>query len=154
MLKDNIFMYYFLKVKEQFISLHLIYIKHFMANNCLLNYWINEVHWGYNYLLVVILLLVISILLYRIRKLQKTIKKTNHSYRLSFDILDNLPASLLKLRLLTACYGEVFDEPLADEGRIIIASWDSASLTSDQQEAIKEFQNVVDNSYPWEYIDE
>ena len=32
MLKDNIFMYYFLKVKEQFISLHLIYIKHFMAN--------------------------------------------------------------------------------------------------------------------------
>ena len=27
MLKDNIFMYYFLKVKEQFISLHLIYIK-------------------------------------------------------------------------------------------------------------------------------
>ena len=68
--------------------------------------------------------------------------------------IDNLPASLLKLRLLTACYGEVFDEPLADEGRIIIASWDSASLTSDQQEAIKEFQNVVDNSYPWEYIDE
>ena len=47
MLKDNIFMYYFLKVKEQFISLHLIYIKHFMANNYLLNYWINEVHWGY-----------------------------------------------------------------------------------------------------------
>lgn len=91
MLKDNIFMYYFLKVKEQFISLHLIYIKHFMANNYLLNYWINEVHWGYNYLLVVILLLVISILLYRIRKLQKTIKKTNHSYRFSFDILDNLP---------------------------------------------------------------
>lgn len=90
-LKDNIFMYYFLKVKEQFISLHLIYIKHFMANNYLLNYWINEVHWGYNYLLVVILLLVISILLYRIRKLQKTIKKTNHSYRFSFDILDNLP---------------------------------------------------------------
>ena len=84
-------MYYFLKVKEQFISLHLIYIKHFMANNYLLNYWINEVHWGYNYLLVVILLLVISILLYRIRKLQKTIKKTNHSYRFSFDILDNLP---------------------------------------------------------------
>lgn len=29
MLKDNIFMYYFLKVKEQFISLHLIYIKTF-----------------------------------------------------------------------------------------------------------------------------
>ena len=71
-----------------------------------------------------------------------------------WDILDALPASLLKLRLLTACYGEVFDEPLADEGRVIINSWDSASLTSDQQEAIAEFQNVVDNPYLWEYIEE
>ena len=71
-----------------------------------------------------------------------------------WDILDALPASLLKLRLLTACYGEVFDEPLADEGRTIIASWDSVALTSEQQEVITEFQNVVDNPYPWEYIDE
>lgn len=71
-----------------------------------------------------------------------------------WDILDALPASLLKLRLLTACYGEVFDEPLADEGRAIIASLDSSSLTTEQQEAIAEFQNMVDNSYPWEYIDE
>ena len=70
-----------------------------------------------------------------------------------WDILDALPVSLLKLRLLAACYGEVFDEPLADEGRTIIASWDSASLTVEQQEAIEEFQNVVDNPYPWEYID-
>ena len=71
-----------------------------------------------------------------------------------WDILDTLPASLLKLRLLTACYGEVFDEPLADEARAIIASWDSVSLTSEQQEAINEFQTVVDNPYPWEYVEE
>ena len=71
-----------------------------------------------------------------------------------WDIFDSLPASLLKLRLLTAFYGEVFDDPLADEARAIIASWDSTSLTPDQQEAIAEFQNVVDNPYPWEYIDE
>ena len=71
-----------------------------------------------------------------------------------WDILDVLPASLLKLRLLTVCYGEVFDQPLADEARAIIASWDSASLTPEQKEAIAEFQNVVDNPYPWEYIDE
>ena len=71
-----------------------------------------------------------------------------------WDILDVLPASLLKLRLLTVCYGEVFDEPLADEARAIIASWDSASLTPEQKEAIAEFQNVVDNPYPLEYIDE
>ena len=71
-----------------------------------------------------------------------------------WDILDVLPASLLKFRLLTACYGEVFDEPLADEGRAIIASWDSVTLTSEQQEAITEFQNVVDNPYPWEEVEE
>ena len=70
-----------------------------------------------------------------------------------WDILDELSSSLLKLRLLTACYAEVFDEPLADEAREIIASWDSAPLTIEQQEAIAEFQNVVDNPYPWEYIE-
>ena len=69
------------------------------------------------------------------------------------EVLDALPASLLKLRLLTACYGEVFDESLADEGRSIIASWDSLSLTPEQQEAVDEFQNVTDNPYPWEYIE-
>lgn len=71
-----------------------------------------------------------------------------------WDILDSLPASLLKLRLLTACYGEVFDEPLADEARGIIASWDAASLTAEQREAVEEFWNVADNPYPWEYIED
>ena len=55
--------------------------------------------------------------------------------------------------MLTACYGEVYDEPLADEARKIIAGWASASLTSDHKKAIEEFQNVVDNPYPWEYVD-
>ena len=74
--------------------------------------------------------------------------------RRCWDTLDTLPSSLLKLRLLTACYGEVFDEPLADEGRSIIASWSVASLTAEQQEAVDEFQNVVDNPYPWEELEE
>lgn len=69
-----------------------------------------------------------------------------------WDILEALPASLLKLRLLTFCYGEVFDESLSEEARAIIASWDSTSLTPEQQEAIDEFCNMVDNPYPWEYI--
>ncbi len=69
-----------------------------------------------------------------------------------WDLLDVLPPSLLKLRLLTACYGEVYDEPLAEEARAIISSWDSASLTPEQQEAVAEFQNVVDNPYPWEEV--
>lgn len=71
-----------------------------------------------------------------------------------WDILDVLSPSLLKLRLLTVCYGEVFDEPLADEARAIITSWDAASLTVEQQEAIEEFENVVENPYPWEYVEE
>ena len=70
-----------------------------------------------------------------------------------WDILEALPDSLLKLRLLTACYGEVFDESLADEARKIISSWDNAFLTTEQREAIEEFQNVIDNPYPWEYVD-
>ena len=69
-----------------------------------------------------------------------------------WDILDTLPASLLKLRLLTACYGEVFDEPLADEAHSIIASWNAALLTAEQQEAVDEFQNVMENPYPWEEV--
>jgi hypothetical protein len=68
--------------------------------------------------------------------------------RRCWDTLDTLPSSLLKLRLLT-----VFDEPLADEGRSIIASWSVASLTAEQQEAVDEFQNVVDNPYPWEEME-
>ena len=71
-----------------------------------------------------------------------------------WNLLDTLPASLLKLRLLTACYGEVFDELLVDEARKIISSWDSASLTAEQQEAVEEFRNVVDNPYPWEYLED
>ena len=71
-----------------------------------------------------------------------------------WNILDALPASLLKLRLLTACYGEVYDEPLADESRKIIASWDGVSLTSEQQEAIEEVRNVVENPYPWEEMED
>ena len=69
-----------------------------------------------------------------------------------WDILDTLPASLLKLRLLTACYGEVFDEPLAYEAHSIIASWNAALLTAEQQEAVDEFQNVMENPYPWEEV--
>lgn len=65
----------------------------------------------------------------------------------SWEVLPKLAASLLKVRLLTYCYGEVYDEALADEAYAIIASWDSTSLTPEQQEAMVEFQNVVDNSY-------
>lgn len=81
-------------------------------------------------------------------------ERIQHVLNRCWTLLDKLPSSLLKLRLLTACYGEVADESLADEARAIIASWDAASLTSEQKEAVEEFGNVVDNPYQWEYVDE
>ena len=71
----------------------------------------------------------------------------------SWDVLPKLPPSLLKVRLLTYCYGEVYDDELAKEAHGIIDTWDLASLTSEQQEAIAEFRNIVDNPYPWECVD-
>ena len=38
----------------------------------------------------------------------------------SFAVLDHLPASLLKCQLLTYCYGEVFEEDLAQEAHQIM----------------------------------
>ena len=57
-----------------------------------------------------------------------------------WDVLDALPASLLKLRLLTACYGEVFDESLADEGRSIIASWIPYHLLPNSRKRLMNFR--------------
>lgn len=62
-----------------------------MANNILWGSMITDLYWSYNYLLIIILLLIICILAYRVFQLRKKTKETNHSYRFSFDILDNLP---------------------------------------------------------------
>ena len=52
------------------------------------------------------------------------------------NVLDKLPDSLLKVRLLTCCYG-----------------WDMASLTPEQKEIIGELKNMEENQYPFEIID-
>lgn len=67
-------------------------------------------------------------------------------------VLEKLPASLLKVRLLTYCYGEVYEESLAQDAREIINSWDSKFLTSEQIEIIEELTNIESNPYPWEEI--
>ena len=83
---------YYLLIVQRTIHIFTPYLyQTFYGKQYFVNFLDGEVPWGYNYLLVIILLLIISILLYRIHKLHKTIKKTNHSYRFSFDILDNLP---------------------------------------------------------------
>ena len=72
----------------------------------------------------------------------------------SWDVLPKLPPSLLKVRLLTYCYGEVYAEELAKEAHVIIDSWGTFRLTAEQKEAMEELKNIEENPYPWEIIDE
>lgn len=69
------------------------------------------------------------------------------------DVLEQLPGSLLKVRLLTYCYGEVYEEFLAKEAYAIIDSWNKTMLTSNQIEIIAEFKNIEENPYPFEEIE-
>ena len=68
-------------------------------------------------------------------------------------LLEQLPASLLKVRLLTYCYGEVYEEALLREAHEIIGSWDNTSLSSGQAEIIEELRNIEENPYPYEVIE-
>lgn len=72
----------------------------------------------------------------------------------SFNVLPKLPASLLKVRLLIYCYGEVYEEELIREAYAIIATWDVTQLAVEQQEVIEELKNIEENPYPWEVVDE
>lgn len=69
-----------------------------------------------------------------------------------YNVLDKLPASLLKVRLLTYAYGEVYEEVLLEEAHVIINSWDKLALMEEQIEAIEELRNIEENPYPFEII--
>lgn len=71
-----------------------------------------------------------------------------------FAVLPQLPASLLKVRLLTYCYGEVYEEELARKAHAIISTWETSQLTLEQVDAIEELKNIEENPYPWEFVDE
>lgn len=73
----------------------------------------------------------------------------------SFQVLPRLQASLLKVRLLTMCYSEVYDEELASEAHDIIRSWgDPACFSAEQTEAAAELKILEDNAYPFEVVEE
>lgn len=72
----------------------------------------------------------------------------------SLNVLPLIPSSLLKVRLLTYCYGEVYEEALSLEAHAIISSWDASQLTLEQVEVIEELKNIEENPYPWEFVDE
>jgi len=70
----------------------------------------------------------------------------------SWEVLPKLSPSLLKVRLLTYCYSEFYDESLAKEAHEIINTWNKAEFTSEQLEIIKELQNFEENPYPFEEV--
>lgn len=55
-------------------------------------------------------------------------------------VLEHLPVSLLKVRLLTYCYGEIYEEVLLQEAYAIIEGWNKDNLTSGQTEIIEELK--------------
>lgn len=69
-----------------------------------------------------------------------------------YNVLDKLPTSLLKVRLLTYTYGEVYEEVMLEEAHVIINSWDKLALMEEQIEAIEVLRNIEDNPYPFEVI--
>lgn len=69
----------------------------------------------------------------------------------SLEVLDYLPASLLKCQLLVACYGETFEKELAQEAHVIIDMWSDRDLTVAEQEVVEYLEGLEDN--PWESWD-
>lgn len=71
----------------------------------------------------------------------------------AFIVLEQIPASLLKVRLLAYCYGEVYEDDLFVEANAIINSWNKEALTAGQAEIIDELQNIEENKYPFEELE-
>lgn len=68
------------------------------------------------------------------------------------NVLEELPDSLLKVRLLTYTYGEVYEESMLGEAHGIIDNWNKLALTTEQTEAMEELKNIEENPYPFEII--
>ena len=72
----------------------------------------------------------------------------------SWEVLPELSPSLLKVRLLTYCYSELYDESLAREAHTIIDTWNEKELTPEQAEIVEELKGFEENQYPWEEVEE
>lgn len=72
----------------------------------------------------------------------------------SWEVLPKLSPSLLKVCLLTYCYGEFYDEELAKEAHVIITGWNKTELTLEQAEIIEELNSFQENPYPFEELEE
>ena len=66
--------------------------------------------------------------------------------------MEKLPDSLLKVRLLTYTYGEVYEESMLQEVHSIMDNWNKSALTVEQTEVMEELKNIEENPYPFEVI--
>ncbi len=71
-----------------------------------------------------------------------------------YNVLEKLPVSLLKVRLLSYTYGEVYEESLLKEAHAIVDGWGKEGMTAEQVEAVKELKNIEENPYPFEEVTE
>lgn len=72
----------------------------------------------------------------------------------SWQVLPEIPASLLKCQLLVACYSEVFDDKLAQEAHAIMDTWSGRDLTSAEREVLEYLECLEGNSCSnWEIVD-
>lgn len=66
-------------------------------------------------------------------------------------VLPQLPASLLRVRLLVWTYSETFDDSLAEEAHSLMASWgDDAAWSSEQKEVREELRNFEESREEWD----
>ncbi|GFZ41491.1 UpxZ family transcription anti-terminator antagonist [Bacteroides nordii] len=71
-----------------------------------------------------------------------------------WEVLEHLSASLLKVQLLTYCYGEVFEEELAKEAHQIMDSWENKVLSEEELKVIELLQTMRDNRYPCSEVED
>ena len=71
-----------------------------------------------------------------------------------WDVLEQLPATLLKVQLLVHCYEEVFDEGLAQEAQAIIYVWLGRELSIEEYEVVEYLKGAKENPYPWSELED
>lgn len=70
-----------------------------------------------------------------------------------YNVLEGLPASLLKVHLLAYTYGEVYEESMRCEAYNIMKNWNMLDLSTEQGKVIDLLKNIEENPYPLEIIE-
>lgn len=80
-------------------------------------------------------------------------ERIQHILDRCWNVLEHLSVSLLKVQLLVYCYGEVFDDKLAQEAQAIIDTWKDRKLSEEECEVIARLKDVKENPYPWSEVE-